>query len=431
MNTGIHTNPQKIECVKTWPTPKNITELRSFLGLCSYYRWFIANYSHVAKPLTRLTEKDQRFNWTSECSEAFERLKHMLVTAPILAHPDFTKPFILDTDASNHAIGAVLSQKTGNEERVIAYVSRTLSKSERKYCVTRKELLALVYFVKYFRHYIYGRKFTARTDHASLRWLMNFKNPEGQVARWLEVLSTFSMAIEHRPGRLHGNADGMSRKPCTDDTVTTSHRESPQDDVKELNPSCMHVGNENTDESMSEFDDLKSLQADDDELAVVRSWMQANKRPEFAVIAAEGYILKSLWNQFQCLELHDDLLVRRQENLDEDNVVTFQVIVPKKARRSILYACHDMKTSGPLGVTKTVSKIKQKFYWPGLQSDVRSYIAGCDACSKRKGPIPLKRAPMQIVRSGFQKLHRRAAYSVCESWFLIHQDVYHDLFVCS
>ena len=230
---------------------------------------------------------------------------------------------------------------------------------------------------------------------------MNFKNPEGQVARWLEVLSTFSMAIEHRPGRLHGNADGMSRKPCTDDTVTTSHSEFPQDNTKDLDPSCMHVGSEDTDESMSEFDDLKSLQADDDELAVVRSWVQANKRPEFAVIAAEGYILKSLWNQFPCLELHDNLLVRRQENLDEDNVVTFQVIVPKKARRSILYACHDMKTSGHLGVTTTVSKIKQKFYWPGLQSDVRSYIAGCDACSKRKGPIPSKRAPMQIVRSGF------------------------------
>ena len=95
------------------------------------------------------------------------------------------------------------------------------------------------------------------------------------------------------------------------------------------------------------------------------------------------------------------MLVLRQENVDKDNVVIYQVIVPRKARRSILYACHDMKTSGHLGVSKTVSKIKQKFYWPGLQSDVRSYIAGCGTCSKRKGPIPTKRAPMQIVRSGF------------------------------
>ena len=397
---GVHTNPQKIECVKNWPVPNNITELRSFLGLCSYYRRFIADYSHIAKPLTRLTEKDQKFNWTSDCSDAFDRLKHMLVTAPILAHPDFTKPFILDTDASNLAIGAVLSQKFGNTEKVIAYASRTLTKSERKYCVTRKELLALVHFVKYFRHYLYGQKFTARTDHASLRWLTNFKNPEGQVARWLEVLSTFSMTIEHRPGRLHGNADGLSRRPC-DDSEINSVGESPCHDAKQLNPSCMQVESASTEKSNDDSIDLKNLQTDDDELAIVRSWVHENKRPGFNVISSEGYALKSLWNQFSCLELHDNLLVRRQENVDKDNVVIYQVIVPRKARRSILYACHDMKTSGHLGVSKTVSKIKQKFYWPGLQSDVRSYIAGCGTCSKRKGPIPTKRAPMQIVRSGF------------------------------
>lgn len=145
---GVHTDPKKIECVKNWPLPQNIKDVRSFLGFCSYYRRFIANYSHVAKPLTKLTEKNQKFNWTTECSAAFERLKHLLITAPILAHPDFRKPFILDTDASNHAIGAVLSQKIGDKEKVIAYASRTLSKSERKYCVTRKELLALVFYCK-------------------------------------------------------------------------------------------------------------------------------------------------------------------------------------------------------------------------------------------------------------------------------------------
>ena len=133
--------------------------------------------------------------------EAFEKLEQMLTTTPILAHPDFSQPFILDTDASDLAIGSVLSQKIDNKERVLAYASRTLSKAERKYCVTRKELLALVYFVKYFRHYLYGREFTVRTDHGSLRWLMNFKNPEGQVARWLEVLSTYTFTVEHRPGR--------------------------------------------------------------------------------------------------------------------------------------------------------------------------------------------------------------------------------------
>lgn len=131
-----------------------------------------------------------------------------------MAHPDFSLPFILDTDASDHAIGAVVSQRIGKVEKVVAYASRSLSKSERKYCVTRKELLALVYFVKYFRHYLYGQRFTIRTDHGSLRWLMKFKNPEGQVARWLATLAAYQMTVEHRPGRLHGNADGLSRRPC-------------------------------------------------------------------------------------------------------------------------------------------------------------------------------------------------------------------------
>ena len=208
--SGVSTDPGKIDCIKYWPQPSNVKEIRSFLGLCSYYRRFIADYSHLAKPLMRLTEKNKTFDWTDECQHAFDCLKKLLMTTPVLAHPDFTKNFILDTDASDNAIGAVLPQKFGKTERVVVYASRTLTKSERKYFVTRKELLALVNFVKY----LYGQKFIARTDHSSLRWILNFKNPEGQVARWLEELSTFPMEIEHRPDRLHGYADGLSWIPC-------------------------------------------------------------------------------------------------------------------------------------------------------------------------------------------------------------------------
>ena len=134
---------------------------------------------------------------------------------------------------------------------------------------------------------------------------------------------------------------------------------------------------------------------------LVRSWVQINKRPQFNDISSYGYALKSLWSQFPCLELRDGLLVRRVENVDKDTDVIYQALVPRNIRRTILNCCHDIKTSGHLGVSKTISRVKQKFYWPGLQSDVRSYIAGCEACSKRKGPIPIKRAPMQIVRSGY------------------------------
>ena len=193
---GIKTDPKKIEVVTTWPKPENVQHVRAFVGFCSYYRRFIEKFSEIAKPLRKLTEKNQPFLWSPECDKAFETLKKRMVESPILAHPDFTKPFVLDTDASDTAIGGVLSQNIDGKERVIAFASRTLTKSERRYCVTRKELLALVHFVKYFRHYLYRKDFTARTDHGSLRWLANFKNPEGQLARWLEILSSYSMKIE-------------------------------------------------------------------------------------------------------------------------------------------------------------------------------------------------------------------------------------------
>ncbi len=162
----------------------------------------------------------------------------------------------------------------------------------------------------------------------------------------------------------------------------------------------MQIGSVSKENKSNEAIDLKALQEADHELASVRSWVQEIKRPEFNAIASESYTLKSLWTQFPCLELRDGLLVRRLDNVDI-NTVTHQAIVPSKTRRIILNCCHDIKTSGHLGVSKTISKVKQKFYWPGLQTDVRSYVAGCETCSKRKGPIPRKRAPMQIVRSGY------------------------------
>ena len=140
--------------------PVNVGDLRSFLGICTYYRKFVKDFAKIAKPLHRLTEKNNSFVWNDECQEAFEKLKHSLTSAPILAHPDFRKNFILDTDASNFAMGAVLSQMDEGQERVVAYASKALSKSERQYCVTRKELLAVVYFKNYFKHYLFGRKFT-------------------------------------------------------------------------------------------------------------------------------------------------------------------------------------------------------------------------------------------------------------------------------
>ena len=168
---GVATDPTKTENVKQWPTPSTAEEVQQLLGLASYYRRFIQHFAEIVKPLHHLTEH----NVAEECELAFQELKHRLVTAPILSYPDFSQKFVLDTDASNYALGAVLSQvQEDGSEKVIAYGSRLMTKTERRYCATRRELLSVVTFVKQFHPYLLGRHFKLRTDHGSLVWLKNY-----------------------------------------------------------------------------------------------------------------------------------------------------------------------------------------------------------------------------------------------------------------
>ena len=198
---GITTDPSKVESVKTWPQPTSLSELRSFLGLVGYYRRFIPDFSEIAAPLTRLTQKFSKFVWSPQCTESFEKLKELLVSAPILTFPQGDGVFVLDTDASLEGVGAVLSQIQDGEERVISFASRKLSRTQRNYCTTYRELLAVVMFVKQFHHYMWGRPFVVRTDHSSLLWLKRFKRPEGLLARWLSILDTYDFTLEHRKGK--------------------------------------------------------------------------------------------------------------------------------------------------------------------------------------------------------------------------------------
>ena len=211
---GVTMDPEKVQAVQEWPRPTNATEVKRFLGLCSYYRRFIKGFADIAQPLHQCTEKIQSFNWTPEVEQAFLKLKHALTEAPVLGYPNPDDPFILDTDASSYGTGAVLSQLRDGQEHVIAYYSQVLNRPERQYCTTRRELLAVVKAVKHFHPYVYGRPFSVRTDHAALRWLLSFRHPKEQTARWLERLKQYDLQIEYRPGIKHGNADALSRRPC-------------------------------------------------------------------------------------------------------------------------------------------------------------------------------------------------------------------------
>ena len=176
---GIKTDPKKIEAIVNCPIPSSKKQVKSFTGFCSYYRRFIQGFSSITKPLYRLTEKKTKFDWTDDCQKSFLNLKQALSTPPILASARTDLPSILDTDASDHGIGAVLSQIQQGTERVIAYYSRVLSKAERNYCVTRRELLAVVDLVQNFHYNLCGIPFFIRTDHSTLTWLLSFKNLDG------------------------------------------------------------------------------------------------------------------------------------------------------------------------------------------------------------------------------------------------------------
>jgi hypothetical protein len=186
--------------------------LRGFIALASYYRKFIKGFSTIVKPLNRLLKKNVSHRWTTDQQKAFENLKDCLTSPPILAYPDLDKPYILYTDASTYALGAILSQKIDDKkERVIAYASRTLNKHEQNYSITELECLAVIWSIKYFHHYLHRRKFVVVTDHAALVYLKNMKNPVGKLGRWLMTLNGYNMEILNRLGKSHINVDTLSR----------------------------------------------------------------------------------------------------------------------------------------------------------------------------------------------------------------------------
>ena len=209
---GVRTNPDKISAILDWPTPTNLRESRAFVGLCQYYRRFVPRFSEIAAPLHALTKKGTRFVWSADCQQAFDALKSALVGADVLALPNKTDTFVLDCDASDNAIGAVLSQIQDGIEHPICFASQLYDRHQRNYNVTRKKLLALVTIVKKFRQYLLGRPFIIHTDHAALQWLRRTPEPIGQQARWLEILEEYDFEIQHRAGTRHTNADALSRR---------------------------------------------------------------------------------------------------------------------------------------------------------------------------------------------------------------------------
>ncbi|UYV71059.1 K02A2.6-like [Cordylochernes scorpioides] len=365
-----------------------------FLGLCTYYRRFIPGFSIIARPLHRLTESGRPFVRTPDCQRAMEKLKEMLVAAPILAYPRPRDSFILDTDASNTGIGGVLSQVQEGSERVIAYFSKTLSKPERNYCVTRKELLAIVKSIEHFHHYLYGQEFILRSDHASLQWLLNFKNPEGQLARWTQRLQEYQVKIQHRPGKRHQNADALSRRPCVPQCGHCARAE----DKYGVRQVTVQESDE-VEEQHWTGQALRKAQREDRDLFPMINWKESDERPSWENVAPYNPKTKSLWSLWNSLTLRDGVLYRKWESEDGKHE-SWKLVLPRSHVPLALQEMHNSSTGGHYGIRKTLAKAREIFFWPESRADVEKWCRNCTQCSARKGPTTRSRGKLKIYNVG-------------------------------
>lgn len=411
---GVGTDSSKTQVVKDWPAPTSVKQIRSFIGLCSYYRRYVQNFAQTARPLHKLTEKDTPFKWTAECQVSFDQLKHLLITSPILAYPIVGVQYVLDTDASLDALGSVLSQVQDGHERVISYYSKCFTKAERNYCITRKELLAIVASVKHFHHYLYGSKCTVRTDHGALTWLLRFKNPEGQLARWLQVLSTYDLDIKFRAGRLHNNADALSRLPCnscphcskkeTEDTSKAQTKAVSIEPVRKMIlRSDVQTDNDNVEDNPQSQvwletkspEILREGQMNDPVIKVVIEWKENSPtRPTWDDVSYLGPSSKYYWSQWERLRLVGGVLYREWYETKGD-LHTLQLVLPPVWRDEIMHMLHDNICTGHMGIQRTIARVRSRFYWVGYKQDIVNKCNTCLVCQARKMPTTPNKAPLK------------------------------------
>lgn len=332
---GIRPSGELIEAVVNLSIPKTTTHVRRLLGLINFNRSFLPDCSRYTVPISDLLKskkKGQPITWTPEADEAFSEIKRILTTAPVLATAEYDKPFIVETDASQNAVAGVISQMKGNVRHPIAYASRTLSKAERKYTVTEKELLAVLFALQKFRAYIEGTTFEVYTDHASLAWLHNLKDPVGRLARWAIKISQFDMIIKHRPASKMVFPDYLSRDVPGLNVLG----------VQELKPDGWYNG------------------------LAEKVITLPERYPDFKVV--NNILYKHI----------------KSDNPVISNTSEWKLVVPTANRREIFESMHSDPLAAHFGVSKTLSRISDLYYWPKMRQDIVRYVRNCRICAAHK-----------------------------------------------
>lgn len=381
---GISTDPEKISAVKEWPVPRTVKDVRAFVAFCSFYRRFIEGFAKVAAPLHALmggeSKTDVTKYWGKKETHAFEELKKKLTCAPVLKNADYDQPFVVETDASFDGLGAVLSQEYEGKLHPVAFASRGLRKSERNmnnYSSRKLELLALKWAVtEQFKNYLAGGKFVVLTDNNPLAHLQNAKL--GAVeSRWLGDLNRFHFEVKYRPGKENANADGLSRRP---------HRvgEEEKEIFREMWEKVPEDRLTRGVAMIKVWDHVQTEKMRDAQKAcpvVGQMWMQMiGKLPAGEIkqlLKLEEF--RKLWRVRRWLVMRDGVIFWKGH---ERNRGKWKVVLPVGKREEVISGAHD--GWGHQGVARTIALVKRSFAWPGLQEDIKRYVARCKTCAVSK-----------------------------------------------
>ena len=441
---GVKTDPDKVQAVLDWHPPRTVKQVRSFLGMVNYYSRFIPYLAQIADPLHLVTKKGGKFFWGNDQEQAFEDLKKALASAPVMSYPNSEGMFILDTDASDLDMGAVLSQmqeqENGEEiEKPIAYSSKKFDETQRFYCARRRELLAIVTMVAHFDVYLRGVTFLIRTDHASLKYIRTLTAITPQFFRWVLALEEYSYKLEIRKGVLHSNADAMSRgchgKQCICEELVQFERKHNirkgmiiDDGLQVIQMfQCPVVLQNSLDQRCSErtcmfnsyvlqvnysLEELRVMQEADDQIRPVLLLFRQNsdEKPAWNDVSAYSAATKSYVAEWKRLTLREQVLYRKWESQDGARTC-LQLLVPKQLQYEFCEKVHGGPLTPHLGRRKTLSVLQHTCYWYRMHSDVGLWILACEKCQARRPLVPKPKAKMVIKRSGEQ--NERVAMDIC------------------
>ena len=403
---GVSTDPKKIEAVAQWKRPQNTSELRSFLGFASYYRRFVEGFAKLAGPLHQLvaelagkkskrgSEKNLEAAWTPQCEQAFQALKEKLVSAPVLAYADFSKPFILEVDASYSGLGAVLSQETDSGVRPVAYASRGLRPTERNmatYSSMKLEFLALKWAMsEKFREYLLGHKCTVYTDNNPLSHLQTAKLGATEH-RWAAQLAAFDFEIRYRSGRSNRNADALSRQYSSGSEALAQHLPGTQAplELQRVPLSNPVVATQSLASALPAHpaSDLRSLQENDPLLGEVLVFLRQKTQPSSSERRSLSKPALALLRQSKRFVEQDGVLFRRAYRSDGGEEI-LQLLLPASLREETLSRLHQQH--GHQGIERTAELVRQRCYWPGMFHDIRNWVQECERCqvAKDAGQVP-------------------------------------------